>query len=229
MDKELSRAVNLFKYVRGEREHHQELFEKGKREMLDALRHIRVDPEAQRPTSDPQQKPADVDQKQQEEKSPVETEIKKLYRKIVQETHPDKTEKMGLSQKEIDKRVKAYQRAAAALRDADSDTLVEIAVDLDLDTGFDDLAIAASLRRRSKILEDEIARIRNSIEWYWINATEENKIAVIKELCKRNGWIYVTDEMISEGVKYATGVHPGSKDDIMNRARKKMQERKRIS
>lgn len=234
MEGELSRASLFFRYIREENEHHKMLFERGKREMLESLKHVRPDPAALQ--GDPAQessrtssKAPDVENVDSAQKSPIDADIRKLYRKIVQETHPDKTDKMSLTLKESEKRSNAYKRAAAAMASRDSDTLVEIAVDFEINTGLDDLMIAESLRRRSKILEDEISKIKSSVEWFWIHTTEERKIEIIKEICKRNGWIYITDDQIFDAVRRVAGEHPGSREDLMLRARESMQKRRQIS
>jgi hypothetical protein len=200
--------------------------------MLSALKHVRVDPNASRPPPAP--KPAQVPP----ELPPDETapdapalgaELKKLYRKIVQETHPDKVSALGLGQKEVDRRSKLYKRVIEAFKKSEEDVLVEAALDLDIDTGLDETRVTESLRKRATILEKEIKAIKGSVEWYWVHASEEDKIRVIKEICNRNGWIYVTDEQIAEGVRFAIGVHPGSREEVQRRARQKIMERRKTS
>jgi hypothetical protein len=229
---ELQRASLFFKYVREENLHHHDVLERGKSEMLSALKHVRVDPNASRPPPAP--KPAQVPP----ELPPDETapdapalgaELKKLYRKIVQETHPDKVSALGLGQKEVDRRSKLYKRVIEAFKKSEEDVLVEAALDLDIDTGLDETRVAESLRKRATILEKEIKAIKGSVEWYWVHASEEDKIRVIKEICNRNGWIYVTDEQIAEGVRFAIGVHPGSREEVQRRARQKIMERRKTS
>lgn len=231
MDRELNRASLFFRYIREEHEHHREVFERGKREMLESLKNVRVDPNAQpQHAPPPAQEQATAPENIDDQRSgALDSDLKKLYRRIVVETHPDKTDKMGLSQKEIEKRDKAYRRAAAASDKADGDTLIEIAVDLDIETGIDETKVAESLRRRAKVLEDEIHNIKKSVEWFWVHSPDDKKIEIIKEICRRNGWIYITDEQIAESVRRALGIHPGSRDEVMRKAREMAQKRRQIS
>ena len=231
MDRELNRASLFFRYIREENEHHRSVFERGKREMLESLKNVRVDPTAQpqAPAPPQQEAPGAPSDPGDQKSESLDADLKKLFRKIVVETHPDKTDKMGLSQKEIDKREKAYRRATAASVKADGDTLIEIAVDLDIEIGIDDLKIAESLRRRAKILEDEIHNIKNSVEWFWVQDSEDKKIEIIKEICRRNGWIYVTDDQIVESIRRVLGIHPGSREEVMRKAREMTQKRRQIS
>lgn len=229
VDRELNRASHYFRYVRLEREHHQEIFETGRQQMLESLKNIRVDPSQKRPPAQQPPPPPPEnsnDDSNSEEHTPVSADTKKLYRKIVVETHPDKTDKMGLGEKEAEKRRKLYLRATEALRNQDVDTLVEIAVDLEVETGLDDKEIASTLVRRGKVLEQEIVKIRSSPEWAWMHSSEEKRVEVIREICKRNGWIYVTDDQIESAVRFATGVHPGSREDVRRRARELVQKRR---
>ena len=238
MSGELNRASLFFRYIREENEHHRSLFESGKRQMLESLKQVRVDPMAT--PSDPpahQPPPPSVSappetRDAQDDSAPsqsLDADIRRLYRKIAVETHPDKTDRLGLSQKEVEKRNKAYKRATAAASKLDNDTLVEIAIDLEIDTGLDEELLADSLRRRAKILEDEITAIKGSVEWFWIHATDDRKIEIIKEICKRNGWVYVSDEQIEDAIRRVVGVHPGSREDVMRRARESLQKRRQIS
>lgn len=232
MSSELQRASLFFRYIREEHTHHQTILEQGKSEMLSALKHVRVDPNASRPPPQqappppPAPEPPPDDAKEPETAAP---EIKKLYRKIVQETHPDKIAGMGLGQKEFERRSTLYKRAVEAFRGADEDILIEAAVDLDIETGLDEERVASSLRKRASLLEKSIKSIKASVEWYWVHAPESEKIRVVKEICTRNGWLYITDEQIAESVRYAVGMHPGTRDDVRRRARQQLQERRKAT
>lgn len=230
MSSELQRATLFFKYIREEHTHHQEVLERGKSEMLSALKHVRVDPNAQRKPPEQHVPPPPAPEHPPEEEpssSATPPELKKLYRKIVQETHPDKIAGMGLGQKEHEKRSSLYKRAVEAFRNVDEDVLIETALDLDIETGLDEERVASSLRKRATSLESAIKAIKGSVEWFWVHAPEEEKIRIIKEICTRNGWLYITDEQIAESVRYVVGMHPGTKDSVRERARQKMLERRK--
>lgn len=155
--------------------------------------------------------------------------MKKIYRKIVTDTHPDKLVNAKISEKEHSKKNEAYIKATVAFNKKDEDALIEIAVDLELEIDLPDEQIAKSLRSRGGKLEDQIAKIKSSPEWYWAHSDENRRLQIIKEICQRNGWILVTDEQIIESIRYVAGMHPGTRDDVRERARKAMQERHRIT
>lgn len=198
--------------------------------MLEALVRVRVDPnatpkqQAQQQTHNqvPNNTPDDVS-------ADLSADIKKIYRKIVFDTHPDKLINAQISEKERSKKNEAYIRATAAFEKKDEDVLVEIAVDLELAIDLPDEKIAKSLRSRGKQLEDLIAKIKASPEWYWAHADDQRRLAIIKEICQRNGWLYVADDIIMETIRYVAGMHPGSKEDVRERARKMVQARRRIT
>jgi hypothetical protein len=238
MSSDLHRASLFFKYIREEHSHHKVLFERGKQEMLSALRHVKVDPSTQKTV--PQQSSSHENETQQpsadpakEEEPPLtpasDSELRRLYRKIVHETHPDKVAAAGYGEKEAERRTRLYKLATEASNKQSEDVLVEVAIDLEIDTGLDEARIARSLKSRSLYFSTEISQIKASVEWFWINAPEEEKIKIVKEICNRNGWIYVTDADIVECVRFATGVHPGSKADVMRKAREINQKRRSTS
>lgn len=236
MSNELHRTTLYFRFIREEHAHHLELFDKGRQQMLDALKFVKVDPNksTQQPPQNTQQtnREQDVAKQQAEPDEPkieIEQDVKKLYRKIVQETHPDKLLNSQHGVKESEKRKSLYLRAVDAFKQGDDSALIEIAIDLDLSLNFDDDRVVKALMVRCRHFEKEINKIKVSPEFHWINAPEEEKIRIIKEICARNGWLYITDEQIVESVKYATGMHPGSREDVRQRARQRMQERRQIN
>lgn len=232
MSSELHRASLYFRFIREEHNHQCQIFEKGRSQILDALKHVKVDPNRPQPT--PQQQaqghvPPPAPKKEEENKVDISSDVKKLYRKIVQETHPDKMINAQHSLKEIEKRKEMYVKAVEAFKLGDENILIEVAVDLEIPLEFDDDRIVKALTERSRSLESDIARIKGTPEWYWIHASEEEKIRVIKEICVRNGWLYVTDEQIIESVRYVLGVHPGSREDVRQRARQRIQSRNQLN
>ena len=228
MSSDLQRASLYFRFIREEHEHHHEIFLKGQKELLEALSRVRVDP-----TVPPKQQQQSGKQTAQPAPEPdlqdLSPDLKKIYRKIVTETHPDKLINAQISVKERNKKNEAYIKATSAFDKKDEDALIEVAVDLEIDVDLPDERIAKSLRSRGKKLEDQIVKIKGSPEWFWAHSDENRRVQILKEICDRNGWILVSDEVIIETIRYVAGMHPGSKDDVRERARKAMQERRRIT
>lgn len=234
MSSELNRTTLYFRFIREEHTHHLEMFDKGRQQMLDALKFVKVDPSKPQQQahntggSQNSQPPPAPKEEVDEHKIEIEQDVKKLYRKIVQETHPDKLINTQHGEKETDKRKSLYLRAVDAFKQGDDSALIEIAIDLDLTLDFDDNRVVKALAARCRFFEKEINKIKMSPEIHWMNAPEEEKIRIIREICVRNGWIYVTDEQIVDSVKYATGIHPGTREDVRQRARQRMQSRRQI-
>ena len=230
MKNDLQRASLYFRFIREEHEHHHEIFLKGQQELLEALSRVRVDPSA--PAKNQQQQNQNSNQAPppaEPELPDLSTDLKKIYRKIVTDTHPDKLVNAKISEKEHSKKNEAYIKATVAFNKKDEDALIEIAVDLELEIDLPDEQIAKSLRSRGGKLEEQIAKIKSSPEWYWAHSDENRRVEILKEICNRNGGILVSDEAIIETLRYVAGMHPGSKDSVRERARKTMQERHRIA
>ena len=236
MSSELLRASLYFRFIKSEHSHHQDVFECGQKALLEALSRVRVDtnvsqssPQVDNSQKNLKEEKEETAQKDPEPSADLPVELKKLYRKIVVETHPDKLINLKISDKERDKRRQAYIRAIEAFDKKDADILVELAVDLEIETNLPESQISKSLRARGNFLETAIDKIKKSPEWFWVHADEQQKIDVIRQICQRNGWIYITDEKIIETVRFVSGIHPGTKESVKERARKMMQERHRLS
>lgn len=208
------------RYIREEHAHHLEIFQQGQRQLLESLKNVRVDPNAPSLSVPEKEENKSTNFSKADDDIKVTShDLKKLYRKIVQETHPDKLIGSGFSDKEVKKRNDLYVRAVKAVKDADEDTLIELAVDLDIEIDMDEARIAAGLHSRGKKLEIEIQQIKKSVEWFWVSADEKSRIDIIKQICQRNGWIYVSEDQIINTIRRVVGTHPGAKEDIRTRAR----------
>jgi len=88
---------------------------------------------------------------------------RKLYKKIVVATHPDKV--AGDSMEAI--LVKKFLRAGKAYKTGKFGELVSIALELNLDAELADEALVVTLEKRRLSLRDEITLIESSIAWVW--------------------------------------------------------------
>ena len=120
MSSELNRTTLYFRFIREEHTHHLEMFDKGRQQMLDALKFVKVDPSKPQQQahntggSQNSQPPPAPKEEVDEHKIEIEQDVKKLYRKIVQETHPDKLINTQHGEKETDNRKSLYLRAVDA-------------------------------------------------------------------------------------------------------------------
>ena len=110
-------------------------------------------------------------------KAPKDKRLKKLYRLIVEKSHPDKVGPIYLDQ---------FRRAAVAFQEGDIGELLNVADELNI-------PIPEGLEReRNKYLEKQIKEMRmfiagkkNTIGWLWAEAeSDEDREAIRKRFCE---------------------------------------------
>ena len=101
--------------------------------------------------------------------------LKKLFRQIAEQTHPDKVRANGFSNKEVERLGKLFKQARNAYDSDNWYVLYSIAIDLDLP--IDDL----TEDHINWIIEDikktitKIARISDLTAWHWYTGDDEAK------------------------------------------------------
>lgn len=119
-----------------------------------------------------------------EEKVELPKEYKKLFRKIVIETHPDK-QREGLSNAEKAKLVGIYESTIEAWDKGDQATLISNAVKLDLDVS-DFEEDFNEIEEACVEIEKEINGIQSTSAWYYmyILKTDKEREVFIKKFLK---------------------------------------------
>lgn len=114
-------------------------------------------------------------------KKPKNKDLKKLYRKIVEKTHPDKTGNNSKSS--------IFSDAVKAYNSNDIAKLLEIAGELNIE--IIDLSPESFLllNENIKTITGEIIRKKQSTGWAWYNAkdNEKEKEKLIKHILKQKG------------------------------------------
>ena len=110
---------------------------------------------------------------QEEEVTPVDPQVKKIFRKIALKSHPDRL--MGMSEEEIKEKKSLYQKAAAAFEEGDLATLSEIANKLKIDQPEFSTVNLKELENKIKSLKKEIHTIQSTLIWKWY-FTEDTKV-----------------------------------------------------
>lgn len=94
-------------------------------------------------------------------------ELKKLFRRIAEQTHPDKVRANGFSNKEVNRLEKVFKKALEAYKSNNWYILYSLATELDL-------PIQDPTQEQMEWLEDDIrntlgliAKISNQIAWVW--------------------------------------------------------------
>ena len=131
---------------------------------------------------------------------------KKIFRKIVMLTHPDKTP-IDLDENMKKKFRKIYEDAKISIDKCDYAKLIMVADDLDIDVQnikLDDLNI---FKEKEKNLQGEIKKIRSSIFWVWAHASDDQKNNIMQEFLKSRGW--TSGQSLRKRSRSGPGVHPG--------------------
>jgi hypothetical protein len=110
----------------------------------------------------------DVPEEKEDSKDPS---IKKIHRKIVLKTHPDKL--VDYNDDEREALTQLYREATEAAKNGDKGKLIEIATMLDIALEVDDDYIAA-LEKRSKDIEVKINELRVTPACIWMSKKDDD-------------------------------------------------------
>ncbi len=164
---------------------------------------------------------------QKNDKSPEESKHSKsekmLFRKITLETHPDRAGILGIDDSEKDKRKALFVEAHEAYRKNDIETLLSIAIDLDL--SLDDLEIkfediVQKVENLTQTIYNKMESITNSLAWAWgTSAGDIKKRAhLIKMMLMRYGYSDIDDTLVTDIVaQHEENVARGNKKGRVKR------------
>ena len=93
--------------------------------------------------------------------------VKKLYKKIAVETHPDKLEKMEISEIERLRREDIFKKAAECLQQGDFDTILNFAYDLDIEVDIETEDEARVIKSSIIKLKQKINEMKELVAWNW--------------------------------------------------------------
>jgi len=111
---------------------------------------------------------------------PKNKDIKKLFRKVAEKTHPDKVGS--------DIHADLFSKASNAYKNNDLAYLIEIAGILNLEIVDLSPEARALIRQNIEDIAKEIAGKKSTTAWAWINSeTQEDKETIIKNILKHKG------------------------------------------
>jgi hypothetical protein len=111
--------------------------------------------------------------------------IKKLYRKIASETHPDKLIASGFSQAQVERREGMFKKAKEAYERENWYTLYSIAIDLGISPGDIDEKQISWIEEDIKLTMGRISRIGQLFVWVWYTSSDEQKERVMDQYFKQ--------------------------------------------
>lgn len=104
--------------------------------------------------------------------------VKKLYRKIVMLSHPDKNVDLD-DEEEKDRLTALYKEATQAYNDNDMSTLIRIAVELGIDAPDPTEEQLQALHNKVNDIKIDIATIEHTVAWVWYYSNEEERQTLI--------------------------------------------------
>ena len=144
---------------------------------------------------------------------------KKIYRKIVMASHPDKLSK-DISQKDADKLLGIYEKAVEAYSDSNYSSLINIAISMDISLEDQGPEATALIQEECNDLEKKITEIRSSSSWIWFHADGDAQKEMMSEFMRQRGW--GSRESMRTRSRKGSGRHPGKsvkwiKDKLKNK------------
>lgn len=123
------------------------------------------------------------DQESEEPESEEEVEgslrdedIKNIFKKIALKTHPDRLR--DLNEEEKEEMTEMYKAAAAASKDNDGGSLLEIAYELGIDIDLEPQKEEKWLKEKIEKLNGEIANIEHDVRWIWYHSDEDKRTSL---------------------------------------------------
>ena len=111
--------------------------------------------------------------------------IKKLYRKIASETHPDKLVASDFSQGEVARKESIFKKAKEAYERDNWYTLYSVAVDLGIEVGEIDEKHIDWIEEDIKLTMGRISKMGQLFVWVWYTSTDEVKERVMDQYFKQ--------------------------------------------
>jgi hypothetical protein len=111
--------------------------------------------------------------------------IKKLYRKIASETHPDKLVASGFSQGEVERKESIFKKAKEAYERDNWYTLYSVAVDLGIEVGEVDEKHIDWIEEDIKLTMGRISKMGQLFIWVWYTSDDEGKKRVMDQYFKQ--------------------------------------------
>ena len=118
---------------------------------------------------------------------------KKLYKKIVYITHPDKTASIKIPFI-VEKFNNYYTLAVSSYNNEDYHNLIMLAFDLEIE--FDENLIDSYIKPQIQTLEKEISSKKHLLGYQWHHIPEDNKVVTLENYLTRMGFIFTKDDVV---------------------------------
>ena len=143
--------------------------------------------------------------------------VKKVYRQIVQLTHPDKLNQDNeLTDAQIERMTSLYIEATEAFKTGKWYELLEVAAELEIDAEADPKMMEDALSSKIKELTETISKVHGSIAWVWGNSfgDTDKKVKILIRCCQILNILSPPEPALQEIVKE---LEENLEFDIVNR------------
>ena len=162
---------------------------------------------------------ADEDHDDSKKPNPHPPWAKKLFKKIVFLTHPDKIPD-GLNSDMKSKLVSQYQSAKESIDISDYVSVAVIAFDLDISPIEVDVKGSGLFKKKEREISNEIASLKSTIYWAWSHSGEDQREKIMSRFLKSRGWD--TSENMRKKSRKGPGNHPGKSISWIRKLEKKI-------
>lgn len=106
---------------------------------------------------------------------------KDLFRKIARRTHPDIVKGDDL--------IEIFRNATNSMESGDYDSLIDCAIDMDIDPGVNTAELEKKITNRIKSIMEKISKIEDSASWVWGESYGMNEVRekVLKLFLRKSG------------------------------------------
>jgi len=118
-------------------------------------------------------------------------ELKKLFHRIAEQTHPDKVGTRGFSNKEVLRLEKVFKKALTAYNENNWYILYSIALNLELEIGGIDQEHIDWVEEDIRKTLSAIAQVGRLVAWVWYVGDEQSKARALKDYFQQMyGFVY---------------------------------------
>lgn len=168
LSRQFKKLKHKMSYLNMEHEEISDIFQHAKQKFISAMFKYCRDNDKKSPFSEGK------DTKKEAEDSPE--EIKELYREIVKNTHPDKTQ--NLSEEEIESRAELYHEATDGKTSGDLHKILKVALELNIEIDSLSEELINTLESEIIKVESHISKMQKDImyRWYYADPDQQKKI-----------------------------------------------------
>lgn len=147
-------------------------------------------------------------------------ELKKIFREITKKTHPDAIyHDKNISDAQKDYLTNLFMKAKSAFENQDTQTLYEIALDLEISIEKSSDDIFDLLTKSTTAIENEINKIKDTVGWMWgINhGNHPIRIKILQFCCNSQFGFIPPEDILLTTIKFCEGTLEFEAEDRFGR------------